>query len=148
MANYYMYDYEEKEYKLPELPTNRKMWKLVLFSILTLGLYAIFFFIPFSFDIDKVAARHDGERTMNYLWAHILAVFTYSIVLDVWHFQIARRIEDALSERDIDYDFGTKDFWLWFILGSFILVGPFIYYHKLCTAMNHLCKAYNEKLAA
>ena len=120
----------------------------MLFSILTLGLYAIFFFIPFSFDIDKVAARHDGERTMNYLWAHILAVFTYSIVLDVWHFQIARRIEDALSERDIDYDFGTKDFWLWFILGSFILVGPVIYYHKLCTAMTHLCKAYNEKLAA
>ena len=67
MANYYMYDYEEKEYKLPKLPTNRKMWKLMLFSILTLGLYGIFFFIPLAFDIDKVAPRRDGERTMNAL---------------------------------------------------------------------------------
>ena len=148
MANYYNYDYEaqqkEKEYKPVKLQTNRKMWKLMLFSVLTLGLYAIFFFIPFSFDIDKVAPRRDGERTMNYLWAHILALFTFSIVVDVWHFLIAQRIEEALSVRNIDYDFGTKDFWHWLVLGSLILVGPFIYYHKLCTAMNLLCEHYNE----
>lgn len=40
MANYYTYDYEaqqkEKEYKPIKLQTNRKMWKLMLFSILTL----------------------------------------------------------------------------------------------------------------
>ena len=50
----------------------------------------------------------------------------------------------ALSDREINYDFGTNDFWLWFVLGSLILVGPFIYFHKLCTAMNLLCKDYNE----
>ena len=147
MANYYQYDYEaqrkEKEYKPIKLKTNRQMWKQMLFSILTLGLYAIFFFIPFSFDIDKVSSRHDGEKTMNYLWAHILAIFTFSIVVDIWHFHIASRVENALSVREINYDFGTKDFWLWFILGSFVLIGPFIYFHKLCTAMNLLCEDYN-----
>ncbi len=147
MANYYQFDYEaqqkEKEYKPVNLQTNRKMWKLMLFSILTLGLYGIFFFIPLAFDIDKVAPRRDGERTMNYLFAHILALFTFSIVIDIWHYSIARRIEEALSVRKIDYDFSTNDFWLWFIFGSFILVGPFIYFHKLCTAMNLLCESYN-----
>ena len=147
MANYYQFDYEaqqkEKEYKPVNLQTNRKMWKLMLFSILTLGLYGIFFFIPLSFDIDKVAPRRDGERTMNYLFAHILALFTFSIVIDIWHYGIACRIEEALSARKIDYNFSTNDFWLWFIFGSFILVGPFIYFHKLCTAMNLLCESYN-----
>ena len=147
MANYYQYDYEaqrkEKEYKTVQLQTNRQMWKLMLFSVLTLGLYAIFFFIPFSFDIEKVSPRHTNEKMMNYLWAHILSIFTLSIVVDIWHFHIAERVEDALSDRDINYDFGTNDFWLWFILGSLILVGPFIYFHKLCTAMNLLCEDYN-----
>ena len=136
MANYYTYDYEaqqkEKEYKPIKLQTNRKMWKLMLFSILTLGLYSIFFFIPLSFDIDKVAPRRSDGKTMNYLWAYILAIFTYSIVIDIWHFHIAKRIVEALSVRKIEYKFGIKDFWLWFVLGSLILVGPFIYFHKLC----------------
>ena len=147
MAYPYDLDYEaaakERAHKDPKLKTNRSMWKLMLFNILTLGLYSIFFFIPFSFDVDKVS-KNEGEKTMNYLWAHILAIFTFSIVVDVWHFHIARRIENALSDREINYDFGTNDFWLWFILGSLILVGPFIYFHKLCTAMNLLCKDYNE----
>ena len=148
MANYYYsYDYEaqqkEKEYKPVNLQTNRKMWKLMLFSILTLGLYSIFFFIPLSFDIDTVAPRRGDGKTMNYLWAYLLALVTYSIVVDIWHFHIAQRVGEALYVRKIEYDFGTKDFWLWFVLGSLILVGPFIYFHKLCTAMNLLCEDYN-----
>ena len=34
-------------------------------------------------------------------------------------------------------------FWGWGILGSLILVGPFIYTHKLLTAMNLLSADYN-----
>ena len=148
MANYDDYDYEaqrkEREYKPAKLKTNRQMWKLMLFNVLTLGLYSILFFIPLSFDIDKVAPKRDGEKTMNYLWAHILAYFTFSIVVDIWHYHIAKRIEEALSAREIEYEFGTRDFWIFFVLGSFFLVGPFVYFHKLCTAMNFLCESYNE----
>ena len=148
MAYRYDCDYEaqrkEKEYRQFKLKTNRKMWKLMLFNVLTLGLYSIFFFIPFSFDIDKAAPRRNGEKTMNYLWAHILAFFTFSIVVDIWHYHIARRLGEALSAREISYQFGTKDFWLFFLLGSLVMVGPFIYFHKLCTAMNLLCENYNE----
>ena len=32
--------------------------------------------------------------------------------------------------------------------GSFILVGEFVYFHKLCTAMNLLCEDYNAKANA
>lgn len=46
----YKYAYDEsteKTYQPPKMPTNRKMWKLVLLSIVTLGIYGIFFFVPF-----------------------------------------------------------------------------------------------------
>ena len=145
MAYKYAYDCEDDKYVPAKLTTDRSMWKLMLFNILTVGIYSIFFFLPFSFDIDKVAPNGDRSRTMNYLFAYVLSLFTFSIVLDIWHYQIAERVEDALLVRNIDYEFGKRDFWLWFILGSFILVGPFVYFHKLCTAMNLLCRDYNEK---
>lgn len=146
MANYnYSYDTQEKEktYTPPKLKTNRSMWKLMIFSLLTLGIYSIFFFIPLSFDIDKIAPKSDRTKTMNYLFAYILSLFTFNIVIDIWLYQITKRISEALEVRGIDYDFGTADFWGWFFFGSLILVGPFIYYHKLCKAMNLLCEHYN-----
>ena len=146
MAYKYQYDSDTdaRAYKPPQLRTNRSMWKLMLLNILTLGIYGIIFFIPFSFDLDKIAPRKDHGRTMNYLFAYIFSLFTMSIVMLVWHHHIATRVEEALSERSIPYDFSTSDLWAWYIFGSFILVGPFIYMHKLCKAMNLLCEHYNQ----
>ncbi len=145
MAQYDKYGELIPESVPVKLATNRSMWKLMLLNIITLGLYSIFFFIPFSFDLDKVAPKPDRSKTMNYLFAYILACVTYSIVLIVWHYQIASRVQEALTQREIEYEFGTTDFWLWYFVGSFFFVGPFIYFHKLCTAMNLLCEDYNEK---
>ena len=144
MAYKYAYDCEEKEYTPPKLITNRSMWKLMIFNYLTLGIYGIIFFIPFSFDIDKIAPTSDRSKTMNYLFAYVLSLLTFSIVLDIWYYQIAKRISEALEQRNIDYEFGTEDFWGWFFFGSFILIGPFVYFHKLCKAMNLLCEHYNN----
>ncbi len=84
---------------------------------------------------------------MSYALAYFLSMITFSIVMIIWHYQIASRIEQALSERGIAYDFGTSTFWGWYFFGTFILVGPFIYFHKLCTAMNLLCEDYNKNPA-
>ena len=148
MSYKYSYDYEEKPYVAPKLKTNRSVWKFILFSILTLGFYEIIFFIPLSFDLDKVSPSRDRSKTMNYLTAWILSLFTFKIVIHIWNYMFVSRVADALSERGIDYKFGTSDFWIWLLLGSFIIVGPFVYVHKLCKAMNLLCESYNEELTA
>lgn len=147
MAYPYSYDYdaERKEQKPPKLQTNRQMWKLMLLNGLTCSIYSIIFFIPFSFDLDKVAPKKDHSKTMNFIFAYLLSLVTFSFVLLVWHYQIASRVEEALSERNIEYEFGTSSFWGWYVLGTFIFVGPFIYFHKLCKAMNLLCESYNEE---
>ncbi len=145
MAYKYPYDNEEKQYQPPKLRTDRNMWKLIILSILTLGIYSIVFFIPLSFDLDKVDPMRERGKTLNFLAAYVLSLFTFSIVLLVWHYQIAARIEEALQRRKIDYEFTTGDFWKWYFFGSFILIGPFVYFHKLCKAMNLLCEDYNEK---
>ena len=150
MAYKYPYDdYDNspaKQYEPQELRTDRKMWKLMLFGLLTLGIYDIIFFISLSFDVNKVSLRPERSKLMNYLFAYLLSAVTYSIVLTVWHYQLAVRIEEDLKDREIDYEFGTDKFWMWYFFGSFIFVGPFIYFHKLCKAVNLLCEDYNKSL--
>ena len=146
MAYRYPYDDEEKAYVPQKLETDRNMWKLVIFSILTLGIYLIVFFIPFSFDLDKISPKPDRSKTMNFLFVYILSIFTLSIAMLCWHYQIAQRVEEALEKRDIRYNFGTNDFWTLQIFGSLFLgIGTFVSLHKLCRAMNLLCADYNEK---
>lgn len=143
MAYKYPYDYEEKEKPRAKLVTNRNMWKLMILNILTLGIYGVIFFIPFSFDLNKISPQGSSKQ-MHFLAAWGLSFFTLSIVMDIWHYQTAERVAEALEHRKIDFEFDTSDFWKWFIFGSFILVGPFIYFNKLCKAMNLLCEDYNE----
>jgi len=61
----------------------------------------------------------------------------------VWEHNISGRIGNEINRRDLDYKISSADYWLWCILGAFIIVGPFIYIHKKCTAMNKLATDYN-----
>ena len=97
-----------------------------------------------STDINTIASRYDGKKTMHYcLVLFIFSWLTLGIVPLVWSHKISDRIGAELTRRGIDYQFGAGTFWGWGILGSLILVGPFIYTHKLLTAMNLLSADYN-----
>lgn len=149
MAYHYDPDYEAaamaKVHKEPVLKTDRSALKLYVLNFLTLGIYPIIFFIPFSFDLDKIAPKRYGGKTFNYLFAHILALLTGNVFLLFWHHHITERVEEALAQREINYSFQTSDVWIWYFLGSFFLIGPCIYFHKLCKAMNLLCEDYNRE---
>ena len=149
MAYPYNVDYEaaakEKAYKEPVLKTDRQMWKLMLLNICTCGIYSILFFLPFSTDIDKVSPRRDGEKTFNFIFAFVLSIFFGGLPCAIWYYHITGRIEQALSERGIAYEFSTGDWWGWYFFGSLILVGQFVFFHKMCTAMNLLCKDFNKE---
>ncbi len=141
----YYYDEEEKAAPIAKLDENRNFWKFWLLDVLTFGIYGIVTFMSISFDINKIASRHDGKKTMNYIFALVLAFFTFSIVMLVWFYQLSERITDELDRRQIQCEFSTSDFWTWQIFGSFILIGPRVFHYKLIKAMNLLCKAYNEE---
>ena len=81
MAYKYSYDNEEPKYEAPKLPTDRSMWKVILFSLLSCGIYSIAFFAPMANDIDKIAPKRDGTKTMSYLFAFIVSFFTMSIAM-------------------------------------------------------------------
>lgn len=126
------------------LKTNRSLLKYILLSIITFGIYAIIVMSNVSSDINIIASRYDGKKTMHYcLMLFIFAGLTLGIAPIVWNHRISGRIGDELLRRRINFRFGAGDFWLWRILGVLIIIGPFIYRHKLLKAMNLLSEDYN-----
>ena len=127
-----------------QLKTNRSLLKYVLLSMITFGIYGLVVMSAVSTDINTVASRYDGKKTMHFcLVAFVFSWLTLGIVPLVWYHKVSNRIGGELARRGIDYKLGAGTFWGWCILGSFILVGPFIYFHKLLKSMNLLAAHYN-----
>ena len=99
-----------------QLPTHRALWKMILLSILTLGIYPIVIFSKMSMEINVVASRHDGKWTMHFFWMWFLAPLTLCIYPLVWIHGLCNRIGGELLRRRIDYKFNAGTFWLWNLL--------------------------------
>lgn len=125
------------------LPTVRGLAKMFFLGILTLGIYPTVIWSRIVTELNIAASRHDGQRTMPYFAMVALSPITLGIFTLVWMHRLCRRIGNELARRNIDYKFGAKTFWLWNILGSLILVGPFIFLHKLMKSMNRINADFN-----
>ena len=124
--------------------TDRNMWMVMLLSLVTCGIYGIIFYSSLGEDINSLASRRDGKKTMHFcLLFFLVAPITCGIAALVWNNNISARIGDEARARGIDTNFGASTFWLWNVLGSLIIVGPFIYLHKLCKTMNAICEHHN-----
>ena len=127
-----------------QLKTNKGLLKTILLSLITFGIYPLVVMSRISEEINLLASPYDGRRTMHYcLLTFVVAPITLGIAGFVWYHNISERIGNELKRRGIDYNFGASDYWLWNILGSWIVVGPFVYLHKMLTAMNLLNAHYN-----
>jgi len=129
-----------------QLKTNRGMLKTLLLSLITFGIYPLVLFSGISSDINIIASRYDGKKTMHFcLLFFIVAPLTFGIGAIVWYHRLSKRIGAELYHRGIHYSFGAGSFWGWNVLGSLIVIGPLVYLHKLCKAMNLLCADFNSK---
>ncbi len=145
-VNVYVNNVSNPQPPIHPLRTNRALWKVIVFSMLTLGIYGLVVFCNVSTDINTVASRYDGKRTMHYaLLTFIVAPLTLGIGSLVWNHKISARMGNELNRRGIGYSFSASDFWLWFFLGSLILIGPFVYLHKMLKSMNLLAEDFNAR---
>ena len=126
-----------------QLPVGRSLLKMILLGLITAGIYPTVIWSRIVTELNITASRNDGKRTMPYFGMLLLAPVTLGIVPIVWMHRFCNRVGGQLEFRKCDFRFGAKDFWLWGVLGSLILVGPFIFTHKLMKAMNLINGHYN-----
>lgn len=99
-----------------QLPTNRSMVKYFLLGLVTLLIYPMVILSQISMEINMVASRHDGKRTMHYLWMLTLMPLTLGINLFVWIHNLCNRMGAEAKRRGIDYKFSAASYWLWNIV--------------------------------
>ena len=137
-------NYQASAAPVGQLKANKSLVKYILLSLITFGIYGLVVMSSVSNDVNIVASRYDGKRTMHYcLLFFLVGPLTLGIGYLVWFHKISDRIGTELRRRGVAYSFSATDYWLWNVLGSLILVGPFIYYHKLFKATNMMCAHYN-----
>ena len=149
------YEPQPKPYQMPvsdaraerrpvaQFPTNRGLLKMIFLSLITFGIYGFVVMDKMVTELNVAASRYDGRRTMPLMSMSLLAGPTLGIYPLIWIHNLCDRIGSELNRRGIDYKFGASTFWLWNVLGSLILVGPFIYTHKLMKAMNKVNEDFN-----
>lgn len=128
------------------LKMNRSLVKFILLSLITFGIYGIVVLSGISSDINTIASRYDGKKTVHYcLMYFVFSWLTLGIYPFIWYHSLSKRIGNELKRRNIPYSFGAGSFWGWNVLGAFIVVGPLVYSYKLLKSMNLLCADYNAR---
>lgn len=137
---------QNQEKPVNGLNEKRNWAKMFFLGIITLGIYPMLCWYRIACDINLIAYKHDGKRTMSFwLLMCIIGPVTCEIGTLVWMHKLTKRIGEELKTRNINYKLSPKHFWLWNTLGLLIVVGPLVYLHKVCKAMNLLSKDYNQK---
>ena len=129
-----------------QLRTERGLAKMFFLGLITFGIYPLVVESHISEELNLVINNRDGRHTMHYCLIYfIFSWLTFGIAPLVWYHRTSQRMGDELKRRGVEYEFGASDFWLWCILGSLIVVGPFIYLYKRMKAMNLINSDYNQK---
>ncbi|WP_430591850.1 DUF4234 domain-containing protein [Humidisolicoccus flavus] len=133
-------------YAYANLDTHRSLTKYLLLGLITFGIYTIWLTARAGDDLNAIASRRDNRRTMNFwLLALVVGPITFGFAYIFWWHNSCDRIGNELQRRGMTRTITAADYWLWGVLGAFIIVGPFIFMYKRLHAMNQLCADYNYR---
>ena len=121
---------------------NRRLWKYIVFSALTGGIYSLYFIYKMAQDINVICAE-DGKRTAGLAKYVLFSICTLGIYAFIWHYQLENRIKENASRYDIYISETGKTVILWAVPGFLLLgIGPFISYYIIIKNMNALASGY------
>ena len=122
------------------------MLAYILLSIVTFGIYGIYWTHKIAKDMNTMC-QGDGKKTRGFLFLFFISLITFGIYSFFWIFALGDRIQDNGPKYGLTFKESGTTILLWFILGSFIIVGPFIALHIIIKNTNALAEAYNKKAA-
>ncbi|MDR0623461.1 MAG: DUF4234 domain-containing protein [Treponema sp.] len=123
---------------------NRSMVVYIILSIITLGIYSLYWIHKLAKDMNTICDG-DGKKTGGLLKCFFLGLITFGIYNWVWLFMLGDRLQDNASRYGLTFKESGTAVLLWALLGSVIIVGPFISLHIVIKNINSLAGEYNKK---
>ena len=124
---------------------DRRLWKLLLFTIPTLGIYNIYFWFTLTKDLNEM--NPEEKKLKNYFLVIFLSIITLGIYRWVWFFYVADRIQTTGADIGIKIKPGPSITLIWKLFGTFILIGPLVANFLVIHNMNKVAKQYNRYFA-
>ena len=123
---------------------NRRLWKLILYTIPTFGIYSIVFWFQFTKDLNDM--NNEEKPLKNYILVLFLSIITFGIYRWVWFFYLADRIQTTGQDMGMKIGPGAGTTLSIRLFGTFILIGPLISNYLVIKNMNKVAKEYNAKI--
>ena len=118
----------------------RSLGKYILLTIVTLGIYNIFFWYKWTEDVNKLCEGDDKESA-NYLLIFILDWCSLGINTLAWNSQMGERLFQKAADYGVEFKHGG----MFFMLTRFI---PFVSAAYKISYVNKLAEIYNAQLPA
>ena len=127
------------------LKTDRNLITVILFSLITAGIYGLYFIHQTAHDIN-IACKEDGKETSGALGFTILSLITGGLYSIIWSFNINNRLYRNAYRYNLTFKENGTTVVLWYVFGSLLFfVGPFVALYILIKNLNKICIEYNEK---
>lgn len=126
------------------LPTDRSLLKYILLTIITCGIYSLFFFHSWAEDVNT-ACEGDGKSTAGLLKYILLTMVTCGIYAILWDYSLGNRLAENARHYGTHFQEDGTTVLMWQIFGILLCgIGPFIAMNILIQNTNRICQAYNE----
>lgn len=117
----------------------RSFFVYVLLSIITLGIYHIYFWTKVSDDVEKLC-EGDGKKTMKYVFCFLLNIITFGIFGLVWKYKLAERLRTNAARYNLNFSESGGLVLFYSIFAAPFLISNFI----IAKNFNALAVAYND----
>lgn len=124
----------------------RRLWKYLVFGILTMGIYAIYFQWTMINDMNTACEyKEPGNRSPHFLIVVLLSVVTCGIYTYVWYYQQGNRLKSAGEKYGLQIEEKGSTYLMWSIFGILLFgIGPLVAFYFLICNSNRVGAAYNE----
>jgi hypothetical protein len=127
-----------------KLKTNRGLFKSIIFSILTLGIYDIAL-IYLAAKETNITCAGDGKKTSGLFLFILFSILTLGIYSWVWYYNIIERWGNYVRKQNQAPSLSGSTYLLWLIVGAFLAgIGILVATHLYLKAWNETNEVYNR----
>jgi len=124
----------------------RSLATYIILSIITCGIYSIYFWYQFAEDTNKTCSG-DGQETTNYIIVILLSIVTCGIYTYVWYYKLGNRLQANAPRYNMSFQENGTTVLMWMLFGILLFgIGPFIGMYYLIKNLNAIGNAYNAHI--
>lgn len=124
---------------------NRSLLKYILLSIVTCGIYGLFFIHTLARDVNVICGA-DGKNTPGLLKLWLFTILTCGIYAYIWYYNLGNRLAENAPRYGLTFAENGTSVLMWMLFGSLLCgIGPFIAMNIIIKNTNQLATAYLTK---